>query len=242
MSGLPTGTVTFLFTDVEGSTHLLHEFGAERYAKALAEHRRVLRDACARNGGAEVDVQGDGVFVAFATAPGAVAAARELTEALASGPIRVRVGVHTGTPLLTEEGYVGMDVHRAARIAAAGHGGQVLLSESTAGLVEEVLRPLGEHRLRDLLEPLRLFQLGEHDFPAPASLGRTNLPVQPTPFVGRERELAEVLALLRDSHVRLLTLTGAGREREDTTRSPGGRGGRNRIPGRRLLGAAADAA
>ena len=210
MSGLPTGTVTFLFTDVEGSTHLLHEFGSERYAEALAEHRRVLRDACARNGGAEVDVQGDGLFVAFATAPGALAAARELTEALASGPIRVRVGVHTGTPLLTEEGYVGMDVHRAARIAAAGHGGQVLLSESTAGLVEEVLRPLGEHRLRDLLEPLRLFQLGEHDFPAPASLGRTNLPVQPTPFVGRERELAEVLALLRDSHVRLLTLTGAG--------------------------------
>jgi predicted ATPase len=210
MPGLPTGTVTFLFTDVEGSTRLLRELGAERYAEALAEHRRVVREACARHRGVEVDVQGDGVFVAFATAPAALGAARELTEALASGPIRVRVGVHTGTPLLTEEGYVGADVHRAARIAAAGHGGQVLVSESTAALSEEALRPLGEHRLRDLLEPLRLFQLGEGDFPAPASLGGTNLPVQPTPFVGRESELAEALALLRDSQVRLLTLTGAG--------------------------------
>jgi class 3 adenylate cyclase len=132
----------------------LRELGAERYAEALAEHRRVVREACARHRGVDVDVQGDGVFVAFATAPAALGAARELTEALASGPIRVRVGVHTGTPLLTEEGYVGADVHRAARIAAAGHGGQVLVSESTAALSEEALRPLGEHRLRDLLEPV----------------------------------------------------------------------------------------
>ncbi len=110
---------------------LCFSFGPERYAEALAEHRRVLRDACAGNGGVEVDTQGDGVFVAFATAPAALAAARELTEALASGPIRVRVGVHTGTPLLTEEGYVGMDVHRAARIAAAGHGGHVILPFSS---------------------------------------------------------------------------------------------------------------
>jgi predicted ATPase len=210
MRELPSGTVTFLFTDVEGSTRLLHELGVERYAEALAEHRRVVRDACARNGGVEVDVQGDGLFIAFATAPGALAAARSLTEAHGSGPIRVRVGVHTGTPLLTEEGYVGVDVHRAARIAAAAHGGQVLVSEATADLVPERLRPLGEHRLRDLLEPLRLFQLEDGDFPAPRSLGMTNLPVQQTPFLGRERELGEVLGLLRDSRTRLLTLTGAG--------------------------------
>jgi predicted ATPase len=157
-----------------------------------------------------VDAYGDGIFVAFATAPEALAASRELTEALASGPVRMRVGVHTGTALLTEEGYVGEDVHRAARIAAAGHGGQVLVSESTAALVEEHLRPLGQHRLRDLLEPLGLFQLGEGDFPALASLGATSLPIQPTPFVARDKELAEALALLRDPQVRLLTLTGAG--------------------------------
>src|SRR6478672_6506869 len=209
MAELPTGTVTFLFTDIEGSTKLLHELG-DGYADALAKHRRLLRDAFAAHDGVEVDTQGDAFFVAFGRASDAIAAAANAQRELAQGPVRVRMGIHTGEPLRTEEGYVGMDVHRAARIAAAGHGGQVLLSESTAGLVEEVLRPLGEHRLRDLLEPLRLFQLGEHDFPAPASLGRTNLPVQPTPFVGRERELAEVLALLRDSHVRLLTLTGAG--------------------------------
>jgi class 3 adenylate cyclase len=127
---LPSGTVTFLFTDVEGSTRLLHELGAEGYAEALAEHRRVIREACAAEGGVEVDTQGDAFFFAFPTAPGALAAADAFTEALASGPIRVRVGVHTGTPLLTEEGYVGGDVHRAARIAAAGHGGQVLVSSS----------------------------------------------------------------------------------------------------------------
>ncbi len=210
VSGLPTGTVSFLFTDIERSTRHLHKVGAEKYAQALAEYRRTVRDACARNGGVEVDVQGDGVFVAFATAPRAVAAARELSEAFAAGPIRVRIGLHTGTPLLTEDGYVGVDVHRAARIAAAAHGGQVLMSESTAALVEEALRPLGEHRLRDLLEPISLFQLGEGDFPPPTALTAPNLPVQPTPFVGRERELAQVLALLRDQRLRVLTLTGAG--------------------------------
>src|SRR5262245_12523165 len=207
---LPTGTVTLLFTDIEGSTRLLHELGSERYGEALAEHRRVVRGECARHGGVEVDAHGDGVFVAFATAPEALAAARDITGALASGPIRVRVGVHPGTPLLTDEGYVGVDVHRAARIAAVAQGGQVLVSESTAMLVKDALRPLGEHQLRDLLEPLRLFQLGEGEFPTPTSVVRTALPTQPTPFIGRERELTEVLALLRDARVRLLTLTGAG--------------------------------
>ncbi len=122
---LPSGTVTFLFTDVEGSTRLLHELGAEGYAEALAEHRRLIREACAAEGGVEVDTQGDAFFFAFPTAPGALAAAQAFTDALASGPIRVRAGLHTGSPLLTEEGYVGGDVHRAARIAAAGHGGQI---------------------------------------------------------------------------------------------------------------------
>ena len=134
---LPSGTVTFLFTDVEGSTKLLDELGAEGYAEALTEHRRVIRKACAAEGGVEVDTQGDAFFFAFPTAPGALAAASAFTAALASGPIQVRVGLHTGTPLLTEEGYVGGDVHRAARIAASGHGGQVLVSSSTAQLVED---------------------------------------------------------------------------------------------------------
>ena len=205
---LPTGTVTFLFSDVEGSTKLLNELGAEGYAEALAEHRRLLRDAFTRYGGVEVDTQGDAFFYAFPTAPGALEAAREAHEALAAGPIQVRVGVHTGTPLLTEEGYVGSDVHRAARIAAAGHGGQVLLSSSTAELVELELVDLGEHRLKDLSAAERIYQLGEADFPPLKSLYRTNLPVPATPFLGRERELAEVIALLADT--RLLTLTGAG--------------------------------
>src|ERR671918_199548 len=193
---LPSGTVTFLFTDVEGSTRLLHELGAEAYAETLAEHRRVIREACASAGGVEVDTQGDAFFFAFPSAPGGVAAARRMAEALASGPIQVRVGLHTGTPLLTEEGYVGDDVHRAARIAAAAHGGQVVASSSTASLVENGLLDLGEHRLKDLSAPERIYQLGEGEFPALKSLYRTNLPVSATPFVGRERELAEVVELL----------------------------------------------
>src|SRR6187455_2452661 len=122
---------------------LLHSLGAEAYAEALAEHRRIVREACAANDGVEVDTQGDAFFFAFSTAPGALAAASAFTEALASGPIRVRVGLHTGTPLVTDEGYVGGDVHRAARIAAAGYGGQVLISSSTAALIEVELTDLG---------------------------------------------------------------------------------------------------
>ena len=207
---LPSGTVTFLFTDVEGSTRLLHELGPERYAEALAEHRRVLRTAFAAHGGAEVDTQGDAFFVAFPTAPGALAAAAEAVEALAAGPIRVRMGLHTGTPHLTEEGYVGLDVHRAARIAAVGHGGQVLVSAATRALVDGELRDRGEHRLKDLSAPERIYQLGDHDFPPLKSLHRTNLPVPATPFLGRERELAEVLDLLEGGDLRLVTLTGPG--------------------------------
>ena len=205
---LPSGTVTFLFTDVEGSTRLLHELGAEGYAEALAEHRRLIREACAAEGGVEVDTQGDAFFFAFPTAPGALAAAAALTDVLASGPISVRVGVHTGTPLLTDEGYVGGDVHRAARVAAAGHGGQVLVSAATAQLVEVELVDLGEHRLKDLSASERVYQLGDGDFPALKSLYRTNLPVPATAFLGREAELADVVDLLGST--RLLTLTGPG--------------------------------
>jgi predicted ATPase/class 3 adenylate cyclase len=208
---LPAGTVTFLFTDVEGSTRFLHELGVEAYAAALAEHRRLVREACSAHGGVEVDTQGDAFFVAFPTAAGAIDAAREITAGLASGPIRVRVGLHTGTPLVTDEGYVGSDVNRAARIAASGHGGQVLVSSSTASLIDkDGLLDLGDHRFKDLSAPERVYQLGEQDFPALKSLYRTNLPVPATPFLGRERELEEVVTLLNREDVRLLTLTGPG--------------------------------
>jgi predicted ATPase/class 3 adenylate cyclase len=209
-SDLPSGTVTFLFTDVEGSTRLLHELGAEGYAEALSEHRRLVREACAAYDGVEVDTQGDAFFFAFPTAPGALSAAGEMTEALASNAVQVRIGLHTGTPLLTDEGYVGGDVHRAARIAAAGHGRQVLVSSSTAQLVDVGFTDLGDHRLKDLSAPERIFQLGDGEFPALKSLYRTNLPVPATAFLGREDELAEVLSLLSREDTRLLTLTGPG--------------------------------
>jgi predicted ATPase/class 3 adenylate cyclase len=206
---LPSGTVTFLFTDIEGSTRLLQEHG-ERYGEALAEHRRTLRAAFGRHGGVEVDTQGDAFFFAFGSANEAAAAAEEAREALADGPIRVRIGIHTGEPQLTDEGYVGIDVHRAARICAAAHGGQVVLSESARSLVEGsfTLTDLGLHRLKDLGEPERMFQLGEGTFPPLRSLNVTNLPAQPSSLVGRERELEEVKALVRER--RLITLTGAG--------------------------------
>ncbi len=208
---LPSGTVTFLFTDVEGSTRLLHELGAEAYAEALAAHRRVIREACTANDGVEVDTQGDAFFFAFPTATAALAAAATFSEGLASGPIRVRVGLHTGTPLLTAEGYVGADVHRAARIAACGHGGQILVSAATAALTGTAgLHDLGEHRLKDLSAPERVYQVGDATFPALKTLYRTNLPVPVTPFLGRARELAELTGLVARDDVRLVTLTGPG--------------------------------
>jgi predicted ATPase len=205
---LPGGTVTFLFTDIEGSTRLLHELGADRYAEELAKHRGVLRETFSRHGGVEVDTQGDAFFVAFPTAQGALAAAREAQQELG---LPVRMGLHTGTPLLTGEGYVGTDVHRAARIAAAGHGRQVLVSTATAALVDPAeLRDLGEHRLKDLSAPERILQLGDENFPPLKTLYRTNLPIPATPFLGREHELEEVRELLGREDARLLTLTGAG--------------------------------
>jgi len=208
MARLPAGTVTFVFTDIEGSTRLLNRVGAEGYAKALAEHRVRLRDAFARHGGVEVDTQGDAFFYAFETAPSALAGALAVQAALAEGSVRVRVGIHTGTPHCTDEGYVGADVHRAARIAACGHGGQVLVSASTAALVDDELRDLGEHRLKDLSAPERIYQANFGDFSPLRTLYQTNLPVPSTPFVGREEELISARRLIDDRDVRLLTLTG----------------------------------
>ena len=210
---LPTGTVTFLFTDVEGSTKLLHDLGETAYAAALDEHRRVLRRAVAAHAGIEVDTEGDAIFAAFPTAIGAITAARDAQEGLKPGPIRVRMGLHTGTPLRTAEGYVGVDVHRAARIAAAGHGGQVLISSATEGLLAGeaiAVSDLGEHRLKDLAASERIYQLGTEQHPPLRSLSPTNLPEPVGKFVGRWAELLEIGEMLRDPSVRLLSLIGPG--------------------------------
>jgi predicted ATPase len=202
--------VALLFTDVEGSTLLLDELGPQRYSDVLGRHRRIVREACARHGGVEVDTQGDAFFFVFSAVLSALAAAEELTSGLADERMHVRAGVHVGTPLLTAEGYVGADVHRAARIAAAGSGGQVLVSASAAAGVDLPLRDLGEHRFKDLAMPERIFQLGDGDFPPLRSLYRSNLPVQATQFLGRQTELAELVELVRERRSRLLTLTGPG--------------------------------
>jgi predicted ATPase len=209
MRTLPTGTVTFLFTDIEGSTRLLSELGDD-YVEVLAEHRRVLRDAFARHGGVEVDTQGDAFFVAFPRASDAVAAASEADAGLAGGPVRVRMGIHTGEPIVTEEGYVGVDVHRAARVCAAGHGGQVLLTQTTRDLLPGfALRDLGEHRLKDLSEPQRLYQLGSADFLPLKTLDATNLPIVASSLLDREGEIQELVSLLSNGS-RLVTVTGPG--------------------------------
>jgi hypothetical protein len=198
----------------------LHELG-DAYADVLAEHRRALREAFVRHGGVEVDTQGDAFFVAFAKARDASAAANDARRALDGGPIRVRMGLHTGEPVVTEEGYVGIDVHRAARIASAGHGGQILVSHSTRQLVQDdALRDLGEHRLKDLTAPERIYQLGDGDFPPLKSLNSTNLPVASSALIGRKKELQELHALLLDG-ARAVTLTGPGRKREDPARPAG---------------------
>lgn len=211
MPDLPSGTVTFLFTDVEGSTRLVYELGDEQFAATLAEHRRLLRSSFERHGGIELLTEGDSFFVVFESAAGALDAAAEAQALLSGGPLRVRMGMHTGTAHITDEGYVGIDVHRAARIAAAGHGGQVLVSASTAGVLDcTLLHDLGEHRLKDLAAPERLFQLGHDEHPPLNSLYQTNLPVQGTPFLGRAAELEQCATRLVREDIRLLTLTGPG--------------------------------
>jgi predicted ATPase len=210
MGELPDGPLTLLFTDVEGSTRLLHELG-DGYAGVLGEHRRILRESFARHGGTEVDTQGDAFFYVFPSADDAVAAAAEGCERLEPGPVRVRIGIHSGTPLLTTEGYVGTDVHLAARIGAAGHGGQVVLSDAARhelGGTRELL-DLGEHRLKDFDEPVPLFQLGDERFPPLKTIANTNLPRPASSFVGRAGDAAAVVGRIREG-ARLLTLTGPG--------------------------------
>jgi len=211
VSALPHGTVTLLFTDIEGSTRLLHELGPARYAGALAEHRRIVRDAAAAHGGVEVDTQGDAFFLAFSTPGGAAGAAEAARVGLAAGAIRVRMGLHTGTPTATEEGYVGEDVHRCARIAGLAHGDQILVSPTTAALLEpEPLRDLGPHRLKDFEGSIRIYQLGEREFPPLRTPGSVELPVPATPFLGREQELFDAVSLVYERDPRVLTVVGPG--------------------------------
>ncbi len=227
MPDLPTGTVTLLFTDIEGSTRLLHQLG-DRFPGVLAAHRELLRAACAAHGGHEVDSRGDSFFAAFPRARQAVAAVVAAQRALAVHPwppgvtLRVRMGLHTGEPTRTPEGYAGLDVHRGARICDAAHGGQVVLSELTTKLVEPdlpagvTLRDLSEHRLKDLARPEHLFQLVIAGLPADFAplhsldTRPNNIPIPPTRLIGREREIQAVRDLLRREDTRLVTLTGPG--------------------------------
>ncbi len=210
MTVQPSGTVTLVFTDIEGSTALLDELGAEAFKEALGDHRRALRDAFGAHSGYEVDDAGDGLFYAFASGSEAVTAVAEAMASLAEGPVRIRVGVHTGEPLLDPPKYVGPDVHKAARIMSAAHGGQVLLSGATRELVAEDVLDLGRHRLKDFAEQVSLYQLGPDRFPPLRTISNTNLPVPLSSFVGREREVTQVVSLVRDEAARLVTLAGPG--------------------------------
>ncbi len=225
MADLPTGTVTFLFTDIEGSTVLLQQLG-DRYTKTLDACGQILRAATEEAGGREINTVGDAYFAAFIRARDALRAALDAQRRILAypwlddAPPRVRIGLHTGEPLSADIGYVGMVVHRAARICAVGHGGQIVVSRVTRDLVDDDLPPgvtlkdLGRHRLKDLAHAQHLFQVVAadlpSDFPPLRSLDArlNNLPLQLTSFIGREREKAAVRKLLFTS--RLLTLTGSG--------------------------------
>ena len=227
MQTLPTGTVSFLFTDIEGSTETLQRLGDHTYGVLLEDHHRLLRDAFQKVNGQEINTQGDAFFVAFAEAREAIEAAVAAQRAVAAHTwpegvsLRVRMGLHTGEPTLGPGIYVGIDVHRAARICSAGYGGQILLSERSHAEVERTLphgvslRDLGEHRLKDLARPEHIYQIVipglPADFPPLKSLDlkTNNLPsLELTSFVGRERELVDIKRLLSGS--RLVTLMGPG--------------------------------
>jgi predicted ATPase/class 3 adenylate cyclase len=224
MPDLPIGTVTFLFTDIEGSTNLARTLG-DRWAGVLEDHSAILRRAVRGHAGVDIRTEGDALFAVFTSAVDAVAACADAQRDLAGhhwpedGSVQVRMGLHTGEGRRGGDEYVGLDVHRAARISAAAHGGQVLISEGTAALVGDQLpegvglRDLGLHRLKDFQEPQRIYQLVVEDLPSEFGPVRTlevptNLPPQRTSFVGRDREMAEVADLLSKS--RLVTLTGPG--------------------------------
>ena len=221
-------TLTFLFTDIEGSTALLRRVGEDGYAQVLAGHHALIRSALAAHGGREVDTQGDAFFAVFSSPRGCAAAVLQMQQALqdhawpGGEQVRVRMGVHCGEATRTAAGLVGLEVHRAARVAAVAYGGQVLVSESAAALVRDWLPPgavlsdLGSHRLKDLGRPERIFQLHaaglQAEFPPLRSLGNpalpNNLSAQLSTFIGRAREMAEVRILVESS--RLVTLAGAG--------------------------------
>ena len=221
-------TLTFLFTDIEGSTALLGRLEDDDYAQVLVGHHALIRSALATHGGREIDTQGDAFFAVFSSPRGCVAAVLQMQQAIAAHAwpggeqVRVRMGIHCGEAARTATGLVGLEVHRAARVAAAGYGGQVLMSEAAAVLVRDGLPPgaaladLGSHRLKDLGRPEPIFQLTAAGLPAGfpplRSLGNpalpNNLPAQLSAFIGREREVSEVRALVQSS--RLVTLTGAG--------------------------------
>jgi predicted ATPase/class 3 adenylate cyclase len=226
MPDLPTGTVTFLFTDIEGSTRLLEQLGTGRYEPLQDRHAAILEGAIDEGGGTVVRIEGDAYFAAFPTPTGAIRAVVSAQRDLAAHPwpedgaIRVRMGLHSGEGRLGGGDYIGIDPNRAARIAAAGHGGQVVMSDATRALAEHDLpegvavRDLGTHRLKDLAHPEHLFDLLidglPSDFPVLKTLDArpNNLPAQLTSFVGRERQIAETERLVREH--RLLTLTGPG--------------------------------
>jgi predicted ATPase/class 3 adenylate cyclase len=224
-AGLPAGTVTLLFADVEGSTRLLHALG-ERYSGVRARMQEIVRAAAERWNGHEVDWAGDGAFLAFSGARDAVAAAVEVQRALAAEPwptdgvLRVRMGIHTGEPDRVDQGYLGLDVHVAARICAAGHGDQVVVSQATHDVAGDEpvagvsFRPLGRHRLKDVPEPMQLFQLAGPglvvEFPPLRTLAGATLPTLHHRLVGRETDLTAVQTLLTRPEARLVTLTGPG--------------------------------
>jgi predicted ATPase/class 3 adenylate cyclase len=226
MSESPSGVVTLLFTDIEHSTALLRDMGSDRYRVALEDHRKLLRAAFARHHGHEVDTQGDAFFVAFQRPLDAVRGAVDAQCALLTHPwpdhrqLRVRMGVHTCEVTSIEEGYVGIGVHRGARICAAGHGGQVLVSQTTRDVLDDdsgvVLVDLGTYRLKDLTRPQRLFQVSAPELPdrfpplRTLEVRPTSLPVQPTPLIGRDREVGEIADQIRRDDVRVITLTGPG--------------------------------
>ena len=221
-------TLTFLFTDIEGSTALLGRLGEEVYAQVLAAHHALIRSALAAHDGREMDTQGDAFFAVFSSPRACVAAVLQMQQAIQDHiwpdgeQVRVRIGIHCGEAARTATGLVGLEVHRAARVAAVAYGGQVLVSETAAALVRDGLPPgavltdLGVHRLKDLSRPERIFQLRaaglRAEFPPLRSLDnpalQNNLPAQLSALVGRERELAEVRVLVESA--RLVTLTGAG--------------------------------